>query len=916
MKNIFLLFILLSVSNSFAQDIKVKGIIQDEKLKPLSNVTVQTNGVKTSSDFQGFYEIKLKAGKRTIKYNSIGYTESIQFITLTKDTTLNIILSENSINIDDVYVTARESKNINTSSVIDKEAMQLLQPSSFTDLLELLPGGRAQDPNLTSFNAIKLREVNLKGKSVTSNKYDMSSLGISFYVDGAPINTNSDLQSVNNFTTSTTNTARENTNRGLDLRSLGTDDIEKVTIVRGIPSVEYGDLTSGLVLIERKKGASPYTFRAKTDGFGKLFALGKGYTLSENSFLNIDIGYTQSTSNPTESFENFNRATGSIRFDKTWNSINTYNFKSNFDYNTTLDNKKTDPDNSYILDKYYGGKQRYALNNQFSIKYHQKRWIDELQFVSSFSFNKDIIKEDKWIQARTATILVNSLVQGSHEAQFLTPSYLSNIFVEGMPLTAYHKIVSNHHLTYRNFHNKLKFGIESNYSKNFGQGQQYDLNFPAIANTGVTARPRAFENIPGMHTLSGFAEDNFSWSIHNFKLDAAIGIRAFTMTSLSKNYSMMNKVYAEPRTNLRLHLPKFLIDNKPFEIIIGGGIGAHKKTPTLDHLYPNLQYRDIVELNFYHNNPEYRIAQAYTDITNPVNYSISPATNNKYEVNTDFDYDGNRLSLTLFKENMQDAFRPSSLYKTIAYQLYDNTSIDLTNLHQKPSVSDFASAPRNEFYAYTQTENASQILKNGFEFQFMTRRFKGINTRFTLIGAYYKTIYKNSQEAWRLNTNIVHNGLNRQVIGKYLDDDGSIREMLNSNFTLDSYLPTIGLNLSASFQALWFTSSQNMLKLGTPVAYRFADANIELPFNETSLNDPTLLQLVETYSPTTFLRFKEPLDLQVNLKASKSFKNYIKASVFINRLFLHRPEYTSALGLNVVRSLDAPYFGMELTISL
>src|SRR5690606_6215293 len=199
-----------------------------------------------------------------------------------------------------------------------------------SDLLELLPGGRAQDPNLTSFNAIKLREVNLKGKSVTSNKYDMSSLGISFYVDGAPINTNSDLQSVNNFTTSTINTARENTNRGLDLRSLGTDDIEKVTIVRGIPSVEYGDLTSGLVLIERKQGASPYTFRAKADGFGKLFALGKGYTLSENYFLNIDIGYTRSTSNPTESFENFNRATGSIRFDKTWNGINTYNFKSNF----------------------------------------------------------------------------------------------------------------------------------------------------------------------------------------------------------------------------------------------------------------------------------------------------------------------------------------------------------------------------------------------------------------------------------------------------------------------------------------------------------------------------------------------------------------------------------------------------------
>jgi hypothetical protein len=914
-KNKFLLLILISSLSTYAQEIRLKGSIRDKKENPLANVTVLANGIKTSSDTKGNFELRLNSGKQTIRFNSVGFDPISKSITLKRDTSINIVLSTSNINIEDVYVTAQESKNITTSSVINKEAMQLLQPSSFADLLELLPGGRAQDPNLTSFNAIKLREVNLKGKAISSDKYDMSSLGISFYVDGAPINTNSDLQSLNNYSNSTNNSSRENTNRGLDLRALGTDDIEKVTIVRGIPSVEYGDLTSGLVLIERKKGASPYTFRAKADGFGKLFALGKGYSLDENTFLNVDLGFTRSTSNPTESFENFNRATGSVRFDKTWRGSKTFNLKSYFDYNTTLDNKKTDPDNSYLLDKYYGSKQRYAWNNQLSIKYNQK-WIDELQVVSNFSLNKDVIDEDKWIQARTATILVNSLEPGSHEAQYLTPSYLSHIYVEGLPFTAYHKVVSNHHITFDNFHNKLKFGLESNYSKNFGQGQVYDLNYPATATSEVTARPRTFKSIPGTHTLSGFAEDNLTWNIQNFKLEAAVGVRAFSMTSLSDDYTMGGKVYFEPRTNVRLHLPKFAVNNKPFEIILGGGVGVHKKTPTLDHLYPNLQYRDIVELNFYHNNAEFRVAQAYTDITNPINYQITPATNNKFELNTDFEYNGNRLSLTLFKENMQDAFRPYSLYKTIAYNLYDNTSIDLANLNQKPSPSDFTSVERNEFYAYTLTENASQILKNGFEFQFNTRRFSGINTRFTLNGAYYKTQYKNSQEIWKIDRDIVHNGLTRQVAGKYFDDDGYLREMLNSNFTADSYLPALGLNLSASFQALWFTVSQSMPKSGIPLAYKFAEDNLERPFTEASLNDPTLKQLIETYSPTAFLRTKVPLDLQVNLKASKSFKDYIKASVFVNRLFLYRPDYTSILGINVVRDMDAPYFGMELSISL
>jgi len=59
-----------------------------------------------------------------------------------------------------------------------------LQPSSFTDLLELLPGGYAQTPSLTGVNAIRLREAST---SALSN-YETSSLGTAFVIDGVSQN--------------------------------------------------------------------------------------------------------------------------------------------------------------------------------------------------------------------------------------------------------------------------------------------------------------------------------------------------------------------------------------------------------------------------------------------------------------------------------------------------------------------------------------------------------------------------------------------------------------------------------------------------------------------------------------------------------------------------------------------------------
>lgn len=152
----------------------------------------------------------------------------------------------------EVIVTARSLRGLSSGARIDRSAMEHLQPTSFADILELLPGHISLDPTMGSVNSILLRETGSStsnGNYISNTDYNISSLGTLFMVDGAPINGDANLQSVPNAAgDGTVSTAtRDITNKGVDMRSISTDNIESVEIIQGIPSVEYGNLTSGLL---------------------------------------------------------------------------------------------------------------------------------------------------------------------------------------------------------------------------------------------------------------------------------------------------------------------------------------------------------------------------------------------------------------------------------------------------------------------------------------------------------------------------------------------------------------------------------------------------------------------------------------------------------------------------------------------
>lgn len=912
----------VSLGNASAQDTQfnINGkLINSRTNEAISFLVISANNglkeYKAISNENGEFSIpNLPADNYLLSFPSIHFkSHDLQFV-LRKDTTLTLRLEPSQRVLDDVYITASESKGLTSSSRIDRKAMEHLQPSSFTDILELLPGGRAIDPNLTVMNQIRLREV-----EDASSGYDISSLGTAFYIDGSPINTTANMQSTEGFTSTDPHRSRNSTNKGVDMRSIPTDQIESVEIVRGIPSVEYGDLTSGLVKITRKKGNTPYTVRMKADGFSKLVAAGKGFHFPErNLSLNADIDFLDSKSDPRDNYKNFKRLSGSIRTEKLWETNQgEFTWNSSIDYGTTIDNQRTDPDNSYELtDSYKSTYNRVALSNSFRYKFVNESILKSLNLVTNFSYQHDLVDLTQWTQAWTATVLINSLVEGAHDARYVTPSYAADLTVEGKPLNAFIKATADFEFNTQQVNHQFKVGAVTNYSKNYGNGQVYDLDFPLDQRATTSSRPRAFNSIPAMHNLSFFAEDVMHMYVGDHTVNLSAGLRGMGLLSMNQQFELANKIHLDPRINVKWTLPAMKVASKRLSIGFGGGYGVHTKLPTLDQLYPDPEYHDIIQLNFYHNNPEFRKANVMTYITDPTNHNLAAAVNKKWEINSDINFAGNRLAITYFNEKMNSGFRSSSRYRALDYKEYDNSSIDSENLTEPPETSDFEYEEAREFRAYSLSTNGSKLNKEGIEYQFTTKRLTSINTRITVNGAWFRSTYSSSQPSHQvISSSVITDGRIRQYIGIYDDDEGYVRQQFNTNLMFDSYLPKLGMTLSTSVQNIWFTSRQPNFKSGTPIAY--IDINeIRHPYTEADKNHPDLQWLNEPIHESNFRKRTIPINLQVNFKATKEFKDKVRVSLFVNRLFSYTPDYTFNGFVVRRRGYNPPYFGMELNFKL
>ncbi|MDE6778699.1 MAG: TonB-dependent receptor [Alistipes sp.] len=137
---------------------------------------------------------------------------------------LEIRLTENTLAIDEVVVTARrKAEEPSSAYVIERHALDHLQMSNVADVAALLPGGKTVNPDLTSDSRMSLRTG---GQSIGN-----AAFGTAVEVDGVRLSDNASFGAMNSVGT----------------RNIAVADIESVEIITGLPSDEYGDVISRIV---------------------------------------------------------------------------------------------------------------------------------------------------------------------------------------------------------------------------------------------------------------------------------------------------------------------------------------------------------------------------------------------------------------------------------------------------------------------------------------------------------------------------------------------------------------------------------------------------------------------------------------------------------------------------------------------
>ena len=908
------LVIMVFSSSANAQNInqQLKLHVIDSDSIALQDVNIIINNSKSiQTDNRGFAEITLPIGNYSLNISHLGYENKNVNIGLTKNRTLTYVLVSKEIALQEVVFTAKEDKGLTSKSVIDRKAMEHLQPSSFSDLMELLPGGLAKQPNLTTTNVALIRESS--GRPIEGG-YNTSSLGVQFMVDDNIINSNSDMQrSLNQLAFSSAPKSRNTISTGIDMRSISTNDIEKVEIIRGIPSAAYGDLTSGLIKIERKIGVTPLQARVKVDGYSKQYYVGKGFSLRDNWKLNTSFDFLDAKMDPSDDQQNYQRITASLRSElklKLWN--NPLKLRSNLDFSGTLDNVSIDPDNAYApTDRYKSYTRKFTVTNNFTYELPKKSFFDLVTLNTSIRQGFDRIEQRQFIQYSGPRALPLSTEEGESVGIFAATSFVSDYMTDGKPLDLNVQLQTTGKKSFLGFTNTYELGIDWRYSKNNGRGDIYDVTQPPSSSMSI--RPRAFRDIPATQNIAAFIGDRINYKLNKHSFTLYGGLRMSKLLGVDNSYKISNKIFAEPRLNFQYGLPQFMIAGKPLQIDLTLGYGLFYKQPTTYYLYPNKQFTDYVQLNYYHDDARYRYINYMTYVQSLENKNITAAKNIKKEVRADFSYNKHNFSITYYKENMNNGFRPFNNFRVNSYKKYDATKVDLNNWTANgPDLTNVPYTIVREHAAFTTTENGSVTDKEGIEFQYSTPRFKGINTRFTLSGAWFKTKYYNDIPVYEKPTISIGGVIGSfPYIGIYENDDAYTRSNLNYNMMMDTYIPSLDLTFSASVQGSIFNHYIREKIIAFPTSYIDLDGQIK-PYTEVDKTDIYKQHLERNVARSEPLSEKKSYTINVNFKITKSIYKALRASMFVNQLYNYtNPYYFNNIKVEMVNK-STPYFGVEM----
>lgn len=665
---IFIAFFISGLCSAlFAQTDKatVEGVVRDSDGKPLSFATmfIAELGTGVSTDLEGKFRFTgTKGTEYTLNVSYLNHVDKEVKVKAGSPEPLVIVLEEQSYELAEVVVMADYKKNQGSTAVINQQALEHIQPTSVADVLSLIPGGLFRESSATGFNRISLRQ---------SGSDDNTSLGMAVVMDGIPQDNDGFRASIPGLSTDEYSD-RLGMNRGIDLKTLSTDHIRKIEIVKGISSAKLGNLSSGVIQTTSKIGITPAQLRMKVDPLTKLIYLGKGFRISPKmGYLHTGIDYTSVYDDRRDPMSKYSRLTGQVTYN---NSVDVgdktlflfFKLSEVYTLNQAKEDELTQDYNESFRNKY----SRTGASFKAQM-YDLGKIVDNVEFIASADYTYDLIDRNRLVQTGTPLPSPLATEEGESEGIYLPSTYYSPFQIENKPLSLLTQLNAESLFETRSFRHKVIYGLSWKRTKNYGEGVMVDMTRPPYPGNNEYVRPVPNRSIPALSVGAAYAEEQLKHSNRWFDFELNAGVRFTQMFNLDTKYTELRKLQVEPRINAALSFNIDLAGGKSLRNMFRFGFGQENKLPTLDYIYPDRVYKDMIVLNAYTKQDDpFNHLITYTKIYDVTNNSLRPNRNTKYEAGWDVEYEGYSLSLTFFKEHSDRGFESVAEYSPVRYTRY------------------------------------------------------------------------------------------------------------------------------------------------------------------------------------------------------------------------------------------------------
>ena len=939
-----ILFCLLALScgEAAAQKYTFSGTVTDKSTgDPVDFATVVLEGSEqwAVADAKGQFTIRnVPAAKTRVTVSCLGYVDWSREILIQKDIlNFKIALDLDNLALEGATVTAKEDGNsATTSRTIDKTALEHVQMMNVADVSSLLPGGATVDPSLTSEKQFNIRAA--------SGESGNASFGTAVEVDGVRLSNNASFGSASSSTSL----------KGVATNNIASTNVESVEVITGVPSVEYGDMASGVVKVNLKKGKTPWMLTLSTSPNTKQTSMSKGFALGDsrnghsNGVLNTSVEYTESISKQMSPYTAYRREQLSVSY---MNSLNSGIFASaplrlSLGMTGNLGGMNTTADPDAVQGTWSVGKDN-AVRANFSLNWLlSKSWITNLELNGSLSYSDKESKERTFNSSAVNKTVLHGKEQGYFIAvpysegtvppvMYIPGGYWYNIMGDDdRPMTTRLTLKANHSHFVGKANNKIKLGADWSTDRNFGVGAYS----PEMA-TAPTFREYRYCDVPTMHNVGAYLEDNLMLPVGKGRLNLIAGLRSDNTLIQGSAYGTTSSL--SPRFNTKYTiLSRQGRERKAVrELSVRASWGEAVKLPSFAILFPMPTYRDTRVFASSTNSANESIEAYYTQ---PRSVEYNPdlrwQRNRMMEVGIETDILGNKISLTAFRTRTLDAYKLSTRYERTTYSYTpdgaldgvlipaDNRTFSIDASSGIVTVSDrTGSLPSQTLPYLTYKELApsyyadneeNPIERYGIEWVVDFARIKAIQTDIRLDGAWYayKSLGTNMIEYSPYTLRMSGEKIPYQYIGHYYGDNaysvGSESRTLRMNVTFTTHIPSVRMIFSAKLESSLLKYSRTLSETpdGSEIAKVISDPSDILSLTGESIyaGDNYVVRFPEYYSS-----YDDPTlrDYLADLKAARAagdknlFNDLWQLSYKSSYLYVFQKDYIS------------PYFSANFSVT-